>query len=421
MLEFEMFMRLLLSMALGALVGAERERFAKKESDLEFGGIRTFIFICLLGSLSSILADEIHYWVLIAAFIGMIVFIAVGYHSSIELSKGKSIGITGEIAAILVFLVGVMTMTDHIFLAIASAILITAFLYLKQRLHGFLKNVSEQEVYGTIIFAIIAFVILPFLPNETYGPLDVFNPYKVWLMVVLICAMGYIGYILMKIFGAHKGIWITGLLGGLVSSTAVTMSMAEQSKKETNVDFVKMFVIATVIANFVMLIRVITEIIIVNPMLLNEVIVPIMVMALCAIIGAGIMFMRSHKVMKNHQPDIIYKSPLSLGPALKFGLLFAVVLFVIKAAQTYLGDTGVFVASIITGFVDVDAITLSMANLAGNGLPISTASNAIILAVMSNTVIKLGYGFIFGSREFSKKLAIVMGCVILSGLIMLIF
>lgn len=420
MQDIEIFFRLLLSLALGALVGAERERFAKRHDDFVFGGIRTFMFISLLGALSAFLSQELFPGLVLPVFMGLMVLLAIGYYTSVILSKGKGIGVTGEIAALLIFLIGMLTMSTHILLAVALAILITSFLYLKERLHGFLKKVSEKEVYSTLIFAIIAFVVLPFLPNQAYGPLEVLNPYKIWLMVVFICGMGYVGYILIKIFGSRQGIGITGLLGGLVSSTAVTLSMSERSKKETNISVVQILVLATILANIVMFIRVLIEVYFVNPNLLVKVVGPIAVMILVAGVSALVLWLRRDKHIKDGHADVDHKSPLRLLPALKFGLLFAVVLLVIKAAQLYLGQTGIYAASIITGFVDVDAITLSMANIAGVSLSADIAATAIVLAVLSNTLIKFGYAALFGSKEFKKRLGVVFSLVFLSGLIALL-
>ena len=274
-------------------------------------------------------------------------------------------------------------------------------------------------MYSTLVFAIIAFVILPFLPNVPYGPLGVFNPYKIWLMVVFICGLSYVGYILIKIFGSKNGIGITGLLGGLVSSTAVTLSMAERSKKEQNLGVVKLLVFATLIANIVMFIRVLIEVYVINPPLLIKVLGPMLVMIITALISATVLWLRRDKSLKKSTPEVSHKSPLRVAPAIKFGVLFALVLLIIKAAELYLGQTGIYAASVITGFVDVDAIVLSMANVAGASTSTDIAATAIILAVLSNTLIKFGYAAFFGSSEFKKRLGIIFGIIAAAGIISL--
>ncbi len=421
MIEFDIFIRFLLALGLGALIGAERERFAKTQDDFLFGGIRTFMFISLIGAISGYISEIYLDWFFIPAFAGIVLLITISYYASIKLSKGASIGITGEVTALLTFMIGLISFKGHLIIAVVLAIVITTFLYLKEALHGFIKKVSREEMYSTLMFAIITFVILPFLPNQTFGPLSVFNPYKIWLMVVFISGMGYVGYILIKILGSNKGIGLTGLLGGLVSSTAVTMTLAGNSKKEKNISVIKLLVFATIVANTVMFIRVLIEVYVVNKSVLDKVAVPMIVMLIVATASSLVLWLTRNKSEKTEKAEVAHTSPLSLGPALKFGILFAAVLFVVKLAQIYFGNTGIYLASVVSGFVDVDAITLSMANIAGTEISTSVAATAITLAVMSNTLIKFGYAAIFGSKEFRKTTGIVFALVVASGLVSILF
>ncbi|MFH1173997.1 MAG: MgtC/SapB family protein [archaeon] len=415
MTELELFLRLLLAIGLGCLIGIEREKFAKKRDKYVFGGIRTFALIALLGAVSSIFAIEQNNWALILSFSALTVFLAVSYYHSVNFSNGKGIGITGEIAALLTFLAGYLVFTEHVLLTVAFAILTTAFLYSREKLHALLRKISEQEVYSTLVFALIALVILPFLPDQAYGPFSVFNPHQIWLMVVLFCAIGYVGYFLMKIFGSKKGIVLTGVLGGIVSSTAVTMTMASKSRTEKDANVRNMLVFGTLLANTVMFVRVAIIVFIVNKTLLFALWPALLVMTIVGLIAVGIIWVstaRTKTVMK-----VEHKSPFSISTAVKFGLLFAIVLFLLKLAQTYFGNTGVYIASILSGFADVDAVTLSMSTIAGSSIIASIAAIAIILAVASNTIIKLGYSYIFGSKEFARKLAITMLIMVVLGLL----
>ncbi len=413
--EFEIFLRLLLSLGLGALIGAERERLGKEKDEFQFGGIRTFMFISLLGALSALLSKTTYDWINIAAFMGLIVVIAIGYSSSIKLSKGKSIGVTGEVSAFLVFLIGMLTLTEHLVLAVAITILVATFLFLKERLHLFLKKVSEKELLSTLIFAIITFVVLPFLPNKTFDPLGVINPFNIWLMVVFICGLSFIGYILTKLFGSGRGIGLTGLLGGMVSSTAVTMTFAARSKQDKNP--ASIYAIGALLANSIMFFRVLIAVFVINRQLIPVLLVPILTMGLVALLCAGFLWYIKDKKEKTKSREILYESPFNLKNAFKFGVFFAIILAVVKIAQLYLGHTGLYIASMVSGFVDVDAITLSMAGIAGKAILLRVAATAITLAVISNTVIKLGYALIFGSKEFGRKLGFSLGLAIVSGLV----
>jgi uncharacterized membrane protein (DUF4010 family) len=420
--ELDILFRFLIALVLGALVGAERERFARTNDNYLFGGLRTFMFISLFGALSAYIGSIYEMWFIMPLFAGLVVLLAISYHASVHLSKGKSIGLTAEITGVMMFILGLMCFTGNLIYPVVLAILITTLLYAKDKMHAFVKKVSREEMYGTLVFAIVVFVILPFLPNQTFGPLDVLNPYKIWLMVVLISGLGYVGYVLIKILGSHAGIGLTGFLGGLVSSTAVTMTFAGHSKKEKNLDVTRLFVFAVLIANAVMFLRVIIEVYIVNKSILDKLLIPMSVMFLVATISALVIWFRKGDAEASaKKTEVTHTSPFTLGPAVKFGLLFGVVLFVVKLAEVYFGDTGLYIASLVSGFVDVDAITLSMANLAGTTISEKVAATSITLAVMSNTIIKFGYAAIFGSKAFRKRIGIVFGLVLAAGLLSLLF
>jgi uncharacterized membrane protein (DUF4010 family) len=415
MAEVELLLRVGLALMLGALIGAERERYAKRDDEFVFGGIRSFTLLALMGSLAALLAVQFE-WIVLVAFLGVVSLIAISYSSAIALSQGRSIGAAGEFAALVVFLIGVLTQTSYLLLAVAVAIVTTTLLYLKHHLHDLLRSISEEEVYSTLTFAIVAFVILPFLPNQAYGPLGVLNPYKIWLMVVFICGMSYVGYVLMRIVGPDKGIGITGLMGGLASSTAVTIAFAQRSKEEQNPRISDLFVLATLLASGVMLVRTAVEVLVVNKTLLPELLAPLGVMLVTTLTCAAFFWLRQKDDSKAQKDEFPQESPFRLGPALKFGALFAVVLVAVKLAQQYAGQAGLYVASVVSGFVDADATTLSMAGMVGAGVTHKVAVTSIILAVMSNTGIKFVYAAMFGSARFRKRLGISFLLVMLSGL-----
>jgi len=417
MTEFEILTRLLLALALGAIVGAEREKNAKKYDHLTFGGIRTFMFISLLGSLSALLSKEYFEWFILPIFLGLIVFIGLSYYFAVKLTNGKSIGLTGELAALLMFILGFLSFTEHVLLSIAVAIIITTFLYLKEWLHKFLGKISEIEIYSALMFGIVAFVVLPFLPNQTYGPFDVFNPYKIWLMIVLVSGMSFVGYILIKIFDSKKGIALTGFLGGIVSSTAVTINFSSKSKEEKNEHTLRLLLFGVLIANTIMIIRVLIIVFIINRALLEVLILPMLIMTLVASICSAYLWFTRKKLAGSQKADVHHDSPLNIKTALKFGILFGAILFVIKIAQVYFGKTGIYIASIVSGFVDVDAISLSVSNMAGANITLKIAATAITLAVMSNLIIKAAYASFFGSKKFRNDIGIMMGLIVLSGIL----
>jgi uncharacterized membrane protein (DUF4010 family) len=252
-------------------------------------------------------------------------------------------------------------------------------------------------------FAVISAIVLPILPDEGLGPapFDVLNPYKIWLMVVFISGISFLGYILIKVAGTRQGIGITGFLGGLASSTAVTLSFSERSQQQ--LDLAKPFALAIIISWTMMFSRVLVEVAALNPELLGVVWIPMVAAGAIALAYSVYLYFAQRSV---EEGDVPLSNPFELGPAVKFGLLYAGILLVSRAAQFYFGDAGIFVSSIVSGLADVDAITLSMAELSrGEGtLTISTASQAIVLATMSNTVVKGGIVLFMGSKALRQAL-----------------
>ncbi len=233
---------------------------------------------------------------------------------------------------------------------------------LKPQLHRLAQRISSEDLYATLKFAIISLIVLPVLPNQTYGPppFDAFNPYRTWLMVVFISGISFLGYVLIKVIGSRRGIGLTGLLGGLVSSTAVTVSFSERSQDHP--DLARPFALAITLAWTMMFGRVIVEVAVLNQALLEALWLP-----MTAGMAAGLVFCAYYYLSQrtDEGSDVALANPFELGPAIKFGILYAVILVVAKAARFYFQDAGLYAAAVVAGLADVDAITLSMAELAG--------------------------------------------------------
>ncbi|MDO9044739.1 MAG: MgtC/SapB family protein [Methanobacteriaceae archaeon] len=404
-----LILKFVIALAIGALVGLERER---KSKETEFAGIRTFIFIALLGILSAYLSVIFTYFYLIA-FAGLSFLVGLSYW--VGTRDNGDLGLTTEVAALLTFSLGLMCYWDDGYkLAPILAIIITTLLALKPRLHKIAQKISQKEMTDTLKFLIIAFVILPLLPNQTMGPWEVFNPYQIWLMVVFISGISYAGYILMKIVGPERGLGLTGVVGGLVSSTAVVTAMAARVKESDAL--MKAAVFAAVVASSMMFLRIFFAVLVINSSLVPYLAAPMVVMGVLGIL-LGIAVWRSSTV-KEMETKVKLKNPFSLKPALIFGALFISILYISKIASIYFGSQGVYVASIISGVADVDAITISMALLAQNGTISSvTAVTAITLASISNTIVKFGIALFLGTRGFGKNIGVLFAIIIAAGLI----
>ena len=278
----------------------------------------------------------------------------------------------------------------------------TVLLALKLQTRMLVRNITQSDVYATLTFAVITLIILPVLPSRSYGPppFDVLVPYKIWLMVVFISGISFLGYLLIKIVGARRGVGLTGLLGGLASSTAVTLSFAQRSRDITGLE--RPFAMAILLAWSVMFVRVMVEVAVINPVLLRIVWIPMT--AALAVSAAYCVYLYRIQASGKQEEQDRYTNPFELVPALTFGLVYAVILLAANAARMYLGDTGIYLSSIASGLADVDAITLSLAELSleDQGLDLQTAARGIVLAAVSNTLVKGGIVLGMGSVVLRK-------------------
>jgi uncharacterized membrane protein (DUF4010 family) len=403
--EVEIVVKLGISIALGGLAGLEREYARKDGMVREFAGIRTFILTAIMGTISAMLG----FWFFVISFAAFAVLVALAYYA---LSQKGAIGGTTEVATLIIFIVGGLVYFEHFIAAATVAVVTTAFLSVKPVLHKFARGLSREDVYATLKLAIVMIVILPILPNETYGPLDVLNPFYVWLMVVFISCIGFAGYVAVKIFGG-KGVGLTGLLGGLVSSTAVALAFSHRSKE--NVSLTRSFAIGITVASIIMFPRILLEVFVLNQPLFWMLLAPMLAMTAVGALASVLLLFREEKA---ETKEVELKNPFSVKQALKFGLFFAVILLAAKAAQVYFGDAGIYAASALSGLTDVDAITLSMASLAGtDDLSNLTASIAIIVAAISNTLVKGAMVAVFGSRQLSKYVLLILAGVVIMGII----
>jgi uncharacterized membrane protein (DUF4010 family) len=403
----------LAALLIGALIGTERQRRLAEEKVRGVAGLRTFTLIALLGALSATLANYYGPAFALAAFASFTILVGIGYASSVS-ALGR-IDFTAAVAAVVTFALGMLTsFEESILLAVALAILTTWILATRTITHRYVEALSETDLLDTLKMGIIALVIYPLLPDTPLDPWGVLSPREIWLMVVLVSLIGYVGYVLIRILGAERGLTLTGFLGGLVSSTAVTTSMASQVKVNHAILYSAVF--ATVIASSTMFLRVLFIVLLVNRDLFLPLLPQMLGMTLLGVALAYLLMKKSAPLSK----EVAVKDPFRIVPALKFGIFFAFVLLASNLATTYFGNAGAYVASIIGGLADVDAITLSMATLAKTTLDPEIAVNSITLAAMTNTLVKLSIAYILGNIAFGNKIAIIFVPMILVGLLVTI-
>jgi uncharacterized membrane protein (DUF4010 family) len=398
-LDLELAIRFAAALALGLLLGLERER--KVDRELMFGGIRTFALIALLGAAVAFAQQELDLgWL---PPLTLIVLGALVISSYVVTANQGELGMTTEISALLTFIVGAVCGFGQIGVASAIAIACLLLLTLKGYLHRLAQRVEPADLEATLKFAIISVIILPLLPNETYGPppIDVINPYKIWLMVVLIAGMNFVGYVLVKALGNEHGIGLTGVLGGLVSSTAATLSFSQRSRQEPSQ--ASAFALAILLAWTIMFARIAVMVGIVDRGLALTLAIPLGLVVMVGMAISLVLWRRSRP--RKRGAVSAGANPFELGEAVKFGLLFGAVTVAAKAAEVYLGERGLYLAGAIAGLTDVDAITLSMANLAaGQPESLVVAARTIVIAAVSNTLLKTGMAASMGAPALRRIL-----------------
>jgi len=397
-----LFLRFGLALFLGFLIGLERER----EKDQVFAGMRTFALISLLGAVLAFVQTQLGSgWLFIAGFLVVSGFGLLSHFRGTEMGHR---GITTEVAFLLAYVLGGLVYWDMLVLAAAMTVVIVLLLTFKPNLQRLLANVEREDIWAGVEFAVVWIVILPILPNRTYGPLDVLNPYEIWLTVVFVAGLNLAAYIMSIMYGVRRGIGLTGILGGLISSTAVTYDFSRRSQKAEQRKFTNLFALAIAIASAAMFVRAVVLTMLLNVPLGIALIMPMLAGTIVTMVGTLILWWQSRNIKQEpsleESTEPRARSPFALGPALQFGLLFGVVLFVSKAAQGYLADPGAYLSGVLGGIAGLDAVTLSMARLANGSIPQTIAMRSVTLAAATNMVVKGIISVALGRDEVRLKI-----------------
>ncbi len=407
----ELWPKIAIAILIGFLIGLEREK-KKKSSEKYFAGIRTFPLISLLGFLSAFISSFTSVTIYVAFILLFGLLISISYYFS---AKEGELGGTTEISFLIIFILGSLVFWDYLLLSAAVAVVLMIFLSLKSHFRAFAGRIEDEDIKATIKFAIITIIILPLLPNETFGPFDVLNPRKIWYFVVLIAGISFVGYALFKILGTKKGIQVLSILGGIASSTAVTLSFTERSKEAESLS--RNFAAGIILASTIMFPRVLFIIFVLNKSLAEALLIPISIFTVVGVIVSLILW-RKTKSYDVKKIELI--NPFKAMFAVKFGFIFAVVLFASGAAQNYFGDQGIYFTSFIGGLADVDAVALSMVDLIDRAVTFEVASIAVILGATSNSIIKAIISSFFGSKELRKYSLIGFSTIIITAVIYLL-
>lgn len=386
----------------------------------ELPGMRTFSAISLFGFAAALVGDHVGL-VPAIALAGLSVLVVAMYLRATSLGTG----ITTEAAALAVCVLGMLCHYDRNAAGVLALVL-AVMLASKRFTHETVAKMRRVELTDTLKFLVVILIVLPLLPNRALDPYGSFNPYKVGFLVVLISGIGFVGYFLTRFFGAKKGLGLTGVLGGLTSSTAVTAAMAAEAKRAPHLRAICAF--STVAANATMFIRVLVVVALLDRALMMQLAWPVGAMGLVAAICAIVLWVVASRAERaeraggaaksENQADVKLKNPFSVGPALKFGAFFVGILFVAKLAKIYLGNKGLYAAGAVSGLADVDAITLSIAEqTVGGTLPRAIGAIGITIAIVSNSVVKTGIAIYSGGWGFGRLIAICLGLATAVGLV----
>ncbi|QLG46572.1 MgtC/SapB family protein [Costertonia aggregata] len=399
-----------IAFGLGLLVGLQRQH-----TDNKMAGVRTFTLIAILGTVTGFMARDFDNPFILPVFgIAITAFLVIANIVKLKKFDNPDVGQTTEVAALLMFAIcAYIVMGDRVIGIIVGGAM-AVLLYIKEHLHDFIERLKDKDLKAIMTFTGISLVILPILPDETFGPLDVLNPYNIWLMVVLIVGISVIGYFIYKFVDTKTGIISNGILGGLISSTATTVSYARKTKNAKNLDMMAAFIITT--ASAIALVRVLIEVGVIIPKKLPEIILPlaiefIVMVALCAALF--------YKINKDNDDDEMPEpdNPAQFKSALIFGLLYGLILLAVAFTKKEFGNQALYIVAIISGLTDVDAITLSLSQLMKNGgLETHTGWRLILLASLANLLFKGIMAGVLGTKRLLKWVGITFGISILSGL-----
>lgn len=410
-MENDKWLILLLSLGLGLLVGMQRESANSKTA-----GIRTFPLITLTGTICGLLAKEFDGWIVAAGLLAVTLLVVIANLHRMRNNTAGS-GITTEIAVLFMYAMGAYLVFGEKIIAVVLTGVVTVLLHFKETLHGWVNRFGVEDLKAIMQFVLISMIILPVLPDVTYDRYASLNPKNIWLMVVLIVAISLVGYFIYKFIGSKAGVLLGGVLGGLISSTATTISYSRMARNTEAVTRLAAFVILT--ASAVSLVRVMIEISVVAPSSFRSFIYPLAAELLVMIILVVILFFQNRKE-KTEMPA--QNNPAELKGALIFALLYGAISFISAAVKENFDDQALYVVSIISGLTDLDAITLSTAKMAEQkGLEPDLGWRLILVATLSNLVFKGGMAMVMGTRHLGRVVGILFAILIIAGVVIILF
>jgi len=388
-----------ITLIIGLMIGLQREMYYHRKGRTGFAGARTFALIALLGYLSAWMQNFIPFFLHVSLLLfGLLVLVAYVYKTV----KTDFHGSTTEIASFVTYILGMMMYFSLESYAVLIAVIMLLLLEIKSTLAKIEEQITPPDITSATLFLAMTFVVLPLLPDKMIGPFEMFNPYKTWLMVVLVAGISFLGYVAIKILGNKRGVYLTGIFGGLVSSTAVSITLSKLYALKQ--EYLKNFAGGIAIASTIMYIRVLAETAVFNSSLAKSLALPYISATIAGLVF--VVYLYKNETVHKVEHVAVTNNPLELSEALKLGLLFGIIFGSIGIFQSKLGDYGVYVISFLSGLTDVDAITLSLSQLAKVKISELTAMYGIMIATVVNSIVKLGIVFVLGGRKLGMLMAI---------------
>lgn len=409
--HIELFQRLGLALAIGLLMGVERGWQAREAQHAgAVAGIRTFALIGLLGGIVGWFGQTVGPLAMAAGFIALAAVVVASH--ILRAGKGEqNAGVTTQVAEMIAFSLGAMAALGEGAAAAAGGVVATALLGAKDTLHGWLRKLEHLELRAAIKLLLISVVLLPVLPNQGYGLEQVLNPYKLWLLVVMVAGISFIGYFAIKIAGPRIGSLLTGVFGGLASSTALTVSFARMGRESPGMQ--PLLAAGIALANTTMYVRLWLIVFVLNRGIGEQLMVPLGCMAAAGLIATWLLWRAREEEGKPGATAL--SNPFELGMAIKFAILLSLVLLASKLLQSWGGAAGLYLLSALAGLADVDAVALSMAQMGGKSVALTVAATAVTIAAFVNTGVKAALVSGLCGGLMARRIILSMTGMVLAG------
>ncbi len=406
-----------ITLGTGLLIGLEREYNRHQDSDhhAAFAGIRTFMLVTLTGYLSMVMGELVH-----PAFIpvmagGILLLAGLAYWVS---ARAGDHGGTSEMALVLAFLIGCLVRLEYEFLAVSLTVVITFILAQKFTLHGWIRQLNRSDILAILLFIVLTALLLPWLPDRDFGPFGIFNLYRNWLLVVIFLTLHFLTYFLGKFLARDRSILLTGILGGLASSTATAWFFARRSRSDAG--SADLPAAAIIFASSLMFVRILVWLAFLSPKWFHAVWPGILLLAgIGFIIGIRLYRKAGSRSTPSSLPPLA-TNPVNLKEAIWFAGLFLAVKWAVNLAHAWLGNAGIALASALAGLTDMDAITISLADQTSRS-EIRMLTIGLLIAALVNTLVKYGLCLALGSQDLRHSTSRAFLAVLVPGFLWLVW